>query len=411
MNLSEMLSYADITQLSSIARQYGCECSGHSKHELIQSILSNVHRKEVIYHSLEQLQLEELRFLNYLLFENIEAFSLEDLLARVQQCRFDTELQTQAQAVKKTELQMQAQAVKKTELQVQNQAAKKAVTAQSGKRKKGKAAAPPEPPSPREMIARFKSQGWLFNGHRAHDRYLFHVPVDFKESYRQSLLSKLQKQAAYCEAPPHIEDESGRLLEDMGMMLDYIAKHQPGAAADGVLHRRAVQQLNEACSIKDELPGKGAWKFGYGKGFGELPERMTLMYDYMWSKKWILLEQDRIVINETIAPKEHIMPISELNNIVLHWLKRYRTPIPNVRALVYWLIILSSSWCSLQSLERLLLPLIKPYYFDSAVHVLHKRLVKPLKHFGILQVGYSEHDGMVLQATHYGRRLLSELYT
>lgn len=65
MNLSDMLSYADISQLSSIAEQYGCECNGHSKHELIQAILANAHQKEVINQSIDRLRLEELRFLNF----------------------------------------------------------------------------------------------------------------------------------------------------------------------------------------------------------------------------------------------------------------------------------------------------------------------------------------------------------
>jgi hypothetical protein len=397
MNLSEMLSFADISQLSSIAKQYGCECSSHSKHELIQSILSNVQRKEVITHSLERLDLEELRFLNYLLFEHIQAFSLEDLLARVQQCRFDME--GKKQPAEHLQLSPVTSVHSGSGVQPVKRKTKKSVVEQV------------KQPTPREMIVRFKSQGWLFNGHRAQDRYLFHVPTDFRTRYRQILLSKWRKEVVYCEAPMQIEDESGKLLEDMSRMLDYITKHQPSAAADGVLHRRAVQQLNELCCIQTEMPSKGAWKFGYGKGFGELPDRLTLMYDYMWCKKWIVLLQDRIMINEANKASEHILQRSELNDMVLHWMKGYRTPVPNIRALVYWVVTLTDSWCSLQSLERLLLPYIKPYYFDSAVDVFHKRIIKPLKHFGVLQVGHQEHEGYVLQASNYGRRLLTELYT
>ncbi|MFC6332267.1 hypothetical protein ACFP56_06495 [Paenibacillus septentrionalis] len=384
MNLSDMLSYADISQLSSIAKQYGCECNGHSKHELIQAILVNVQRKEVITQSIDRLQLEELRFLNFLLFENLKAYSLEDLLALLQQCRFD--------------------------INVQEKTIEAAAVAASGKQrtKRRKKIDEQVVPEPREMIARFKSQGWLFNGHSGHERYMFHVPSDFKLRYRQHLLAIMQRQIDYCESPATAIDESGKLVQDMKMMLDYIQKHEPNAAADGVIHRRAVLQLNEASSIKEELPGKGAWKFGYGKGFGELPERLTLIYDYLWSKRLIHLDEDRIKLKEPDLLSES--DAEEMKAMIVHWMKRYRTPIPNIRALVYWLIMLSSSWCSLASIERVLLPYIKPYYFDSASDVLHKRLVKPLKHFGMLQTAEHTEAGVMLQASSFGKRMLQELY-
>jgi len=408
MILSEMLSYADISQLSSIAKRYGCECNGHSKHELIQSILSNVQRKEVIAHSLEQLELEELRFLNYLLFEQMGPFSMEDLLARVQQCRFD--LTQKHQPAQQLEL-ISAPMTGVSGENVLGKGASANGKSKQSKRKSSKNDKKQSPQlTPREMIVRFKSQGWLFNGHRAHDRYMFHVPTDFRIRYRQILLGKLQKSVNYCEAPLQVDDESGKLLQDMRLMLEYVDKHQPTAAADGVMHRRAALQINELCTVKDELPSKGAWKFGYGKGFGELPDRMTLMYDYMWSKKWIELNYDRIMINEANRAHMHILQRNDLFDMVQHWLKSYRTPIPNIRALVYWVVTLSSSWCTLQSLEAVLLPLIKPYYFDSATSVLHKRIIKPLKHFGILQVGQQEQVGSVLQASSYGKKMMTMLY-
>jgi len=387
MNLSDMLSYADISQLSSIAEQYGCECNGHSKHELIQAILANAHQKEVINQSIDRLRLEELRFLNFLLFENLKAYSLEDLIALLQQCRFDMQ---------------PINALHRKEAVAQS------ATTRNQVKKRKKTVEATEVAAPREMIARFKSKGWLFNGYRGHERYMFHVPADFKLRFRQHLLGRLQKEASYVEAPANYEDESGKLLLDMSMMIEYITKNNPNAALDGVLHRRAVLQLNEASSIKEELPSKGAWKFGYGKGFGELPDRMTLIYDYLWSKRWILLQEDRIVVNATMIPNQ--IEASELKTVVIHWMKRYRTPIPNIRALMYWITMLSSSWCTLESIERVLLPFIKPYYFDSASQILHKRLVKPMQHFGLLQVSDDVESGRLLQATPVAKRLLSELY-
>ncbi|GIQ63766.1 hypothetical protein PACILC2_23340 [Paenibacillus cisolokensis] len=88
MNLAEMLGYADIQQLSRIADVYRCECNGHSKHELIQSILATVGRSDVFEEQIGRLRLEDMRFLSTIIFESRNSFSLEELVAKVQQSRF-----------------------------------------------------------------------------------------------------------------------------------------------------------------------------------------------------------------------------------------------------------------------------------------------------------------------------------
>lgn len=89
MNLSDMLGCADIGQLSRIASVYQCECNSNSKNELIQSILGAVSRNDVFEQQISSMAIEDLRFLNSLLFETRDAFSLEELLARAQQSRFN----------------------------------------------------------------------------------------------------------------------------------------------------------------------------------------------------------------------------------------------------------------------------------------------------------------------------------
>lgn len=46
MNLADMLTYADIGQLTAIAGRYQCECKRNSKHDLIQSILITLGSRE-----------------------------------------------------------------------------------------------------------------------------------------------------------------------------------------------------------------------------------------------------------------------------------------------------------------------------------------------------------------------------
>src|SRR5690348_3272925 len=82
MNLADMLCYADIVQLTRIAETYDCRCSGHSKNELIQSILTAVHRRESLELRVGEMSEDDMRFLNSLLFESRTAYSLEELTAR-----------------------------------------------------------------------------------------------------------------------------------------------------------------------------------------------------------------------------------------------------------------------------------------------------------------------------------------
>src|SRR5690606_35904124 len=45
--------------------------------------------------------------------------------------------------------------------------------------------------SPREMIAKFRRRGWLFNGHSQQTKYLFRMPEDIKRRFCDSFASYL----------------------------------------------------------------------------------------------------------------------------------------------------------------------------------------------------------------------------
>jgi hypothetical protein len=89
MNLTEMLSYADIYDLNRIAKNYACECNGNSKNELIQSILIAINQKDTFEEQMNALTIEDIRLLNFLVFNQRSAYSLEDLLARIKQTKFE----------------------------------------------------------------------------------------------------------------------------------------------------------------------------------------------------------------------------------------------------------------------------------------------------------------------------------
>lgn len=165
MKLAEMLAYADIRQLSQIAKHYQCACSMHSKHELIQSILTAINQKEVFEQTLRSLKLEERRFLNTLLFDKRDSFSLEELLAWARKTRFSG----------KQELQMGTSFVLGPLVEVK--------AANSSKQSW----------SPRNTIMNFTRRGWLFQGHSHQTKYMFMVPDDLKVRITQGIAKQLAK--------------------------------------------------------------------------------------------------------------------------------------------------------------------------------------------------------------------------
>lgn len=252
MKLADMLSYADIGQLSRIATTYHCECNGNSKNELIQSILATVNRREVFEAQIGALKLEDLRFMNSLLFDARDAFSLEELIARVQQSRFagaEDQLAAPAADVRTDAISVPATSGKK--------AAAKAPTAKRNAKPKT-AKDKPEPESgPRETISRFKQYGWLFNGYAGPERYLFQVPSDLKERFKQSMERRLASEVVYADEEPHAyRDEQMLIGEDVVHLLTYIHLNEVPLTSEGTMYKRSILQLLELFGVKEPMPGK-----------------------------------------------------------------------------------------------------------------------------------------------------------
>ncbi|MFD0586921.1 hypothetical protein ACFQZE_02810 [Paenibacillus sp. GCM10027627] len=376
MNLSDMLSYADIGQLCKIAGVYRCECNGNSKNELIQSILSQVSRHDVFEEQISGMKIEDIRFLNTLLFESRPSYSMEDLVARVQQSRFGEE-------------------AKEPE-------AEKAV-----KKGKKKAVVPPSPPSPRDIIIRFKHQGWLFNGYTGPGRYLFQVPNDLKARFRETLQRKFAEQLQYTDEPPIYRDEQGLILEDAKQLLYYVAQNEVQLTNDGSMYKRFLGQLMDRMGISEEMPAKGTWRFGYGRHFHYYPDRLSLLYDYMRQAKYIAEDNEALTVTDTGAEWIKKPLASEVDKLFRFWLKLYKTPVPNLLSLVHWIHALSEEWVTVESVKRVLLPLTKSFYYDDANAILEKRVMKMMMHMGLLRIGEHPVYGTVIRMTKAGNAVVS----
>lgn len=360
MNLADMLTFADIGQLSRIANHYQCECNGNSKHELIQSILQTIGRREFIKHHIEGMSLEDLRFLNALIFDGRRQFSLEELIACAQQSRYTEDAR--------------------------------------------------ERESPRDVIARFRQRGWLFQGTTQNTRYLFEVPEDLKRRFREALEDRFKADIVTVKGEPAMYREEGDLLsEDFTLFLSYVHEHEVPLNNEGVMYRRNQLQILEKLHISESLVGRG-WRFGYGRRFKDYPNRLALLYDYASHTRLIREEVDRLTI--TAAGEAYLREERRESMIqfVTFWLRLYKGPIPNLLSLVYWIERCSKDWVAATSLYERLSTLIKPFFYDSAESIYEERILRMMLHLGMVRLGDDGQGTMYLQTTPFGKSVVQSFF-
>lgn len=363
MNLADMLSYADIQQLARIAQQYGCECNTNSKHELIQAILIELGRKDLFEEHINKMSIEEIRFLNSMLFDQQGYFSIEELVARVQQSRFDSEASENATF------------------------------------------------NPRDMIVKFKHSGWLFNGCTQQTKYLLHIPTDLKHRFREVLHQRFKAQLLIIPQPDAYRDEDGRLGEDMVHFLRFIDQEMVQLNGEGVMYKRTQQQLLEQLAVLEPVVAKGEWRFGYGRRFHNYPDRLSLLYDYVFYRGWI--EEGNGSLQLTQAGEERLHQGSAyepLQPVYRFWLKLYKNAIPNLLALVHWIQLCTDKWTTVETLQKTLVPYIKPFYYDTPESILGQRIIKMMIHLGLLRYGEDAVHGPSVQITKRGQTLIQGIY-
>ncbi|WP_058303850.1 hypothetical protein [Gorillibacterium timonense] len=357
MNLADMLTYADIHDLGRIAKTYELPCNPHSKNELIQSILTAISRTDRLGEEFGRMDWNELRFLNSLLFDERDSFSLEELTGRVMLGIHDPEVKKQANA--------------------------------------------------RETIARFKHRGWLFAGHHRNNKYLFLLPEDLKRRFREALSRRFQAELEQSQqTPPAYREEGEQFTADFYQFLHYLSQNELLLNAEGFLYKRSLQQLTDRFSIEEEALPKTAWRFGYGRKFREYPARFSLMYDYGYYNG--LIEEQGNVLRLTDPGRFRVLENrrEELTQVYRFWLRLYKGPIPNLSSLVQWIALLSKPWTSVSSLSRVLAPLIKPFYYDTPEAILTDRVIPMMIHLGLVRFGEFPDRGSFLQVTRMGAKMV-----
>lgn len=409
MNLAEMLCYADIDQLTRIARNYECDGGSHSKNELIQSILAAIKRKDSLETRMSRMSGDEMRFLNSLLFENRTAYSMEELKA-----------QAANTSVSGLTISVQGAANPAGPSPATSAAVMTAPSADPAQkpRKRGKSrsranaepsqeqAGPPADPV-RQTIARFTQYGWLFNGFSHQTRYLYQVPDDVKRSLQESLERQFRPRLEVREEPPVYRDEGSLLVEDLETFARFVRDHDVQLAADGAMYKRQLVQLLTLLAVQEEAPEKSdGWRFGYGRRFPDYPDRFSLLYDYAYREEWIQENPDRLILSETGRSAAEGRHAVDLAGVYRFWLRLYKIPIPNLAVLAHWIARLCEPWTTVDSLYAILQPLIRPYYFDRENDIFRKRVLNIMMHLGLIRSGITEEGETVVQSTPIARSIV-----
>ncbi|WP_068617150.1 hypothetical protein [Paenibacillus tuaregi] len=359
MNLAEMLTFADIGQLSKIANHYQCSCNGNSKNELIQSILHQVGRKEFARDYVNQLSVEDFRFLNSLLFDSRQHYSLEELVACAQNSRFTDDAK--------------------------------------------------EKENPRDVIARFRQSGWLFNGSSQNTKFLFEVPEDLKNRFREVVGQRLESEVNPAGEPVAVREEHTLAAEDLYLFLFYVSKNEIPLNQEGIMYRRNQTQLMDTLHVSEPLVGKGGWRFGYGRTFKSYPDRLSFLYDYAYSRRFI--EERNYQLRLTSLGELSVLEEKRepLIHLIRFWLKTYKAAIPNLLSLVYWICRCSKEWVTVSSLRTSMDRLIKPYYYDTPASIFEERILKMMLHFGMISIGENEERERYARVTAFGKLAVHEL--
>ncbi|WP_410514825.1 hypothetical protein PaeBR_10820 [Paenibacillus sp. BR2-3] len=351
MNLADMLTYADIGQLTAIAGRYHCECKRNSKHDLIQNILITLGSKEFMRDHIRECSPGDLRFMNILLFDERSYFSLEDLLAAARQATFDVPDGSKG--------------------------------------------------SYRDIVSRFKSGGWIFSGPSQQTRYLFQVPLDLKERFRDHMGENLRERITYSSEPEMYRDEGDMSVRDLLLFLRYVRDNEPELNLEGALYKRFQQGLMNALHIPEPPLTKGGWTFGYGRAFEHYPPRFALLYDYARHRRWISEDGFRLRLTPAGNSVLDEGKCESLLQLYSFWLRLYKGAIPNLPSLIYWISISAREWVTVSSLEEAVGWLIKPFYYDDAGSILEKRILRMMLHLGMLRLGETS-EGLVCMVTPWG---------
>lgn len=350
MKLHECLTQASVNTLRSIAIQQELDCSLYSKLDMMETILYNLRVKTILTRQVDTWLNQWQEVLRRLVLMNRTTFSNEEI-----QGIFSSAEQSHGVEVALT-------------------------------------------------------QGWLFAQNNRRSRIEYIMPDEIYTAIRTRFKAKWTDALTIRTAPPLIqEDEAFAIIGDAQTMIEYVLHHDVRLTTGGAMYKRHVQQIMELFQVQEdlELP---EWRFGYGRRAYDYPDRFALIYDYL---------HDAGIFHET---PEGLLQVTDqvdtwrtadrrvqLQRILHFYLRMYRRPIPRLRDIVEVLRIIGDQWVSSTSVRQICSGHVQAFYYDTETDVWNKRIIRMLKHLGMLCCGQDqESDETWFQMTKLGQELLTQ---
>jgi hypothetical protein len=348
MKLSDHLLYRDIQELGEMATYYECECNRNSKLELVQSIHHQILNQAVYVDLLNKIEQPLIFFLQYILYQPSITFSIDELIAKG---KYIGQLFNYDQ-------------------------------------------------SPRKWVTELLKRGWLFPVSSKYQVQL-EIPLDLHTFLKRQMLQHL---SSIYQMTPHqkvngsIRDEGKSIFLDLHTFLAYL-KDQAipiPVTLDGVIHKRYQQILYHKFNISEEVLKDKEWRFGYGRRFPSYPSRFAFIYDFCFSKEWIMEGQEGIFLTkkgEEIVSSEHFLHEESHQEVLKYWIRLYKHPIPSLPFIYRFIVdLLSNQWLESNQLYAMIKPWLKSYYFDDVEVIFRDRIIQMLVHLGVVQMSFNNEE-------------------
>ncbi len=278
---------------------------------------------------------------------------------------------------------------------------------------------PNRPMSPEELSAWFGSdrdalkamltEGWLFQTTRlGGGRTLFFIPDDLREKIARRLVSDLLANVRMSATGPLVyAEETDMLLTDLDSFLQYASNHALTLTQDGALYKRHLEKIVALMQVQEELLG-GGWRFGYGRRFHDYPDRFAFIYDFAYAEGLVAEPADAVLRVEPVWDEWNQMGrLKRQRKMVSFYLSHYRRAIRRLPVIVQ-LLAQTKVWVNSSDMFTAIDGLINEYYYDTKENVWQVRILKMLRHLGIVRVGTDEFGEEWFQITKLGQQLLAQ---
>ncbi|MGZ4107664.1 MAG: helicase-associated domain-containing protein, partial [Tumebacillaceae bacterium] len=256
---------------------------------------------------------------------------------------------------------------------------------------------------------RMLQEGWLYRMNTKGGRQFYFIPDDLRRTLRDYLSHNLKQRVQVAEQEPIIyRDENFALVRDAVVFLQHVEKHDVRITKDGTILKRKQQEIFLLLEIKEEVLGNVSWRFGYGRRFHDYPDRFALLYDYCFNRELIVETADgQLLIGDKCRSWLALSDKERAEDLFRFWRLLYRRPIPKLKLCIATLAqAAKENWIYAESMNELLAPYVKDYYYDKVQTVLEQRIYNMLVHLGLLAHGQLANGAIVIKVTSLGRELL-----